>query len=414
MFERLSLIAFILLFIWISFFSSLVGKNPQFLFLFFLIAILILTCIKGKKYKLIFNKAEIPFFLFFATMAMGIVNVKDPAVAYWHFWFSIFPVPFIYFFAKVAFDNKYSILIVRSACIMASLVFIFGIIEFITKQNFIYSGYVYNFCYQAFKGRRMMSTHIHPTPLGTYFVAILPLSIALSLKEKKASLKFMFSICGIFNFIGIILTFSRGVLLGAFVSIFVMAIFLTKQKKRFLFLVSILLIIIIGFCSFIVHWRYADFYRYSLQGLSSKWSYLSKICRFIAVGKILREHPFFGLGLGHFRVMFDRYLPQLANVCGYDTKVADCMYITLLAETGLIGFAVFILFICSLFKQIKMRLKSLSGNENRLLLICFLSGLIGIMCSFLTYDGLYWRTPSYLFWSYAGILSSLSRRSENE
>jgi hypothetical protein len=31
-----------------------------------------------------------------------------------------------------------------------------------------------------------------------------------------------------------------------------------------------------------------------------------------------------------------------------------------------------------------------------------------MLCSFLTYDVLYWVAPAYLFWSYAGFVSSLS------
>ena len=84
------------------------------------------------------------------------------------------------------------------------------------------------------------------------------------------------------------------------------------------------------------------------------------------------------------------------------------MYVTILAETGLIGCAAFFIFIYSVIKNTLIKLKEALFNESRLILLRFFVGFVGIMCTFLTYDGLYWTAPCYLFWYYTGVLSSLN------
>lgn len=402
----ISYIGIIGLFLWISFFAPLVGGLWQFQFTFILI---VLVCLHVKSYKLIFNRQDFPFWIFLLVIMGGLVNIKDSQIAYQHFWSFVFIIPFLYFFTKLAFRKEYGMIILRSICLMGLLVCVCGIMEFTVKENFIYKRLIYNFCYDAFKGRRMMSLHIHPAPLGTYLVAIFPLAIVLILREKKVFLKLSAVICAAIIFIGIVLTFSMGVFLGAFMAVSAMLFFMFSRKKAFFVSMLILLAVattVIGVSSLLSHYGWSMFYRFSLQGLSAPDIYSNKIERFMSIWKILKEHAFFGLGLGHYRIFFDYYVPHLANVSDQLSKVPDCVYILLLAETGLVGFAGFILFIFSLFKNTWRRLRSVLEYEDRLLTAGFLSGFIGILCTFLTYDGLYWIAPSYLFWSYAGILSS--------
>jgi len=407
--EKLNCLGMIALFLGVSFFAPFAGGQRQFKFII-LPGVLLAVSFWFKKgvYKTILNKAEIPFWVFLLTLIGGLIGVQDSAVAYRHFRLFIFPIPFLYFFAKTAFKEKYGRLIIRSLCLLAVFVCVFGISEFLTKQNFLYTSLAKNMYFEAFKGNRMISTQVHPTPLGTYLAAILPLSIALILLEKKLFLKFMAMLYAAVIFTGIILSFSRGAFLGFFAAMSMLIVFLIRSRKRLYLLALILLcIIIIGICSL-----YFPSARYSLQALAAPHAYSAKISRIMSIGPILRDKLFLGLGFGHYRVFFDHYLPRLADYCGYDGKVADCMYITILTETGIIGFSGFLVFISFLFIRIRNRLKMLLKNEDKLLLVSFLAGFIGILCSFLTYDGFYWVAPSYLFWSYAGILSFLSGSSE--
>ncbi len=405
--EKIIFIGIIALFLWISFFAPTVSLKWWFMPVSIL-SVLLLGFTKDY-FKLIFCKEEVCFLTFLLTMGFGITSAKDLSIAYQHFWFFIFPAPFLYFFAKIAFKQKYGMAIIRSLCLTGSLVGIYGIIEFISKQNLIYDNLFYNFYYLTFIGHRIMSLHIHPAPLGTYLVAIFPLTLMLLVKEKKTIFKSLAIVYMAVIFMGIILTFSRGALFGFFSGMFVMIFYLMRQKKMvYIRILILLMVLIILLSSLLCYYNYKTFWRYSFEGIYRKDLFIFKFSRLAMLEKLIKDHPFFGVGFGHYRVLFDYYLPHLASSVHYDNKVADCMYMTILAETGVIGFGAFMLFLFLLFKRILIRLNSISIDENKIFMLAFFSGLIGIMGTFLTYDVLYWIAPSYLFWSYAGILSSLT------
>jgi hypothetical protein len=392
------------------------------------------------------------FLVFLLFIAGGLINAKDLPLAYRHFWLYIFPIPFLYFFAKIVFEEKYAVLILRCICMMATLVAMYGLIEFVNGENLIYSHYN-NIYYNIYKGYRMMSTHIHPAPLGTYLAAIFPLSMALCMMEKSKFIKVVFIICAVVIFTGAIFTFSRGTLLALCIEMLILTFYTfarhrkqwraqysargnpgigstslpslelsraksmdsqhglhLKEKKKIVYIcLALFPVLLIAINSLLQNISESAF-RYAFNDLIRMDNYSRKFTRFIGAGRMVMDHPFFGVGFGHFRVLFDQYFPSIASITEYDKKIADCMYLTVLAETGIIGFVGFVLFVYFIFKNAYRALKVKLGNQDWFLLLGFFSGFIGIMCTFLTYDTLYWTAPSCLFWSYAGILSYLSAK----
>jgi len=399
------------MFVWIALFAPLLQDAWWAQSLVIIAALsLILACLDpGSRFKSLFSRHDIPLWIFLFTMAGGLVNIVDRAPAWHQFWSFIFPIPFIYYFTKLAFREESGVSMLRGICFVSLIVCVLGIIEFAAKRSFIYERFFNNFCYSIFKGARMMSTQVHPAPLGTYMAAVFPLAVVLALKEKRLFLKLSAIITAAAILICAILTFSRGALLGVLMAGLTMSFFLFKRKNIFFILVSVLsaVVIVIGISSILYHYHYSAFGRFSLQGLSSSIIYSRKIERIAPLWDILRDHPLFGLGFGHYRILFEHYMPDIANIV-HETRVPDCAYMLVLAETGLLGFSGFALFIYFLFKRTLIRLRSFSTPDDGLLLLGFLAGFISILCAFLTYDGLYWIAPAYLLWSYTGMLSSLS------
>lgn len=400
----------VILFFWISFFAPLVEIFWNLLFLKVLfVSLLSIFCLNRQALRCFFNKDELPLLIFILAFALGVVPAYDKTAAMNHFYSVIIPIPIVYFISKLAFQEKHCIVIVRFMCAMAFLAAFYGIIEFFAKYNFIYENIIDNFCYISFKGRRAMSTQVHPAALATYLVSTLPLSLILITNEKKPFFKILSILYSVIIFFGLMLCFSRGGLIGLFISFAIIIFFIFKQKRLFLMnclLAGFLFLILASMVLAVQGYHFFD--RYSANALLG-YNYLGKLHRFLSMPKILSDHPFLGLGLGQFRIFFDRYIPVLANNVSLTSKVPDCMYLTLLSETGLIGFTAFSAFIYCLFKRIKNSLvKSFITPERRMLIVCFLAGLAGNMGTFLTYDTLYWVSPAYLFWSYSGILSALS------
>lgn len=62
--------------------------------------------------------------------------------------------------------------------------------------------------------------------------------------------------------------------------------------------------------------------------------------------EIFQAHPLFGAGLGQYGFLFDAYEwnPALSQFANADKHIANNVYVELLAETGLVGFALFALF----------------------------------------------------------------------
>lgn len=398
-------------FAWLSFFAPQVGSFWSLVFVLIMGCLLLLKIVK-KEYPRhwLTDNLGICFWLFFlASLAVAYTRI-DSLIARQHFLFYIFPALIIYFFSRANFHDQKPSIFLRGVCLMALVVFSLGAIEFFTKYNPIYSARTSNLLYwDVFKGRRMMSTQIHPAALGTYFLAFLPLAYGLWRIEKKRSYRIIFAICACLFTLGVILTFSRGALLGLFIEAIII-IWITFRKKRGMVILALISMI---FCLLIASsWLSRSglrlFSRYSLRELSDPLTFLVKTDRAVVAQRMFREHPLLGVGLGHYRLAFDDFAYGLKGIkqVSYDAKVADCMFLTILAEMGLLGSVSFMLFVFFLLMQAVKSLNSQNEPSRKLILTCFLSAFLGMATTFLTYDALYWITPGYLFWAFAGILSS--------
>ena len=408
MLRIINIIGSIILFLWISFFAPILGGKYEFLFISAITVIILAVLILDKKaYKNAVDKKDLALCVFIIAVVIGIARAENPETAYKHFWYYVFPAPFLYFFGKITAMKGFSRPALKIICFIVFVVCLYGLWELTSKNSFIYRKYFNNPYLSLYKNHRIMSFHVHPAPFGTYLLAVFPLIYITVIMEKNSFFKNILRLLAAVVFICIILTFSRGVLLGLVLSLSIILFFTARARKLYLVLGFLFLLIIVS--SAFMHLKdNVAFYRYSLKGIFDWYAYSRKLVRFTVLGSILNDHPFFGLGLGHYRVLFDYYLPQLANITDYDKKIADCMYVTILAETGLIGCAAFFIFIYSVIKNTLIKLKEALFNESRLILLGFFVGFVGIMCTFLTYDGLYWTAPCYLFWYYTGVLSSLN------
>jgi len=411
--DMIAAVSLLALFFWISFFAPLIGARYQRIALIIITGILFVLLLSCKgAYKLILDKKDLPLLIFLLATIGGLVNITDSNFGYQHFWYSIFPVPFLYLFAKLSFQERYEGLILRFICVMAALVAFCGFIELVSVKNVIYMKYINSFCYRDYIGIRMMSTHIHPAPLGTYLVAVFPLSLVLYKIEKNKFFKRLSVALSIIICTAILFTFSRGVFIGLVFGMIIFAFFQANSKRVYYWILLFPVLIFIMGSLFEVF----DFYKYCRFGYKDlgRWFLYSRKIEALYQGiRMLFDHPFFGVGLGHYRVLFDSYFPlNIAKKVIYDQKIADCMYVTILAETGIIGFTGFLVFIGGIFKNAYRSLKAGLSDTKNLPLLGFFAGFCAMMCSFLTYDGLYWTAPSYMFWLYAGIISKLAARED--
>jgi O-antigen ligase len=309
-------------------------------------------------------------------------------------------------------ESKMRLLFGKAMCIFAVGVTLFGLSEFIMKNNFLYMSIRQNHYFDTFISRRMMSTQIHPAALGTYFVSVIPVSLGLYLAASTKKIRILRLFIFLIITLGAILTLSRGAFLGGVAGISAILLLTRRQKflKIFSFIVISLFILFTVISSISkakghIDYNHLSIDRISLVGLTNPDDYIKKSGRIESGWRIVKDHPFLGLGPGNYRSYFDYYLPNLENQTPYIGKVADLMYLTIISEIGIFGFLIFSLFI---FLTLSRSLRDGSApflNKDRITLFSFIGGFIGIMFTFLVYDGLYWFVPGCLFWFYSGIIS---------
>lgn len=122
--------------------------------------------------------------------------------------------------------------------------------------------------------------------------------------------------------------------------------------------------------------------------------------------KILKDHPFTGIGFNHFRIRFNEYCQEKESLTEF--MIPDNMYLTFLAETGIIGTLGFLIFIIFLFKRGLYTLSKLKEGAHKQMLIICLASLIGLLVNMGGYDLFYWNNPYVIFCLLCGFIASLS------
>jgi O-antigen ligase len=124
--------------------------------------------------------------------------------------------------------------------------------------------------------------------------------------------------------------------------------------------------------------------------------------------RIIKENPLFGIGFNHFRIRFNEYCneKEKGNV-PYEYMIPDNMYLTFLAETGIVGTAGFLIFIFLLFKQAIKAFKRLGDGSQRQFLLVVITALVGLLVNMAAYELFYWYNPYMLFCLACGLIASV-------
>ncbi|MBN1793672.1 MAG: O-antigen ligase family protein [Candidatus Omnitrophica bacterium] len=120
--------------------------------------------------------------------------------------------------------------------------------------------------------------------------------------------------------------------------------------------------------------------------------------------RIIRDHWCKGIGPGNFRFFYTRYMNPLAT----ETRFAHNVFLQTFAETGLIGFIGFLVFIGALSSfSIKVFSRGKDGGITALQKSCALG-----VCFFLIHNmvsfSFYQPESAFLFWIYLGVIASRS------
>lgn len=379
----------------IVYFQSYVGK---FMAYFLLVMSVFLILPEKDRIKSVFSgKADLFLWAYFGAIILRLFFIRGEKTNSLDGIYYILSIAASYYFFKnggrfLKNTNKLPFFI----CILGDIVALFAIIEIAMHKNILYEYFAQNMWYKIYLSEhRAMATQIVPAVLGTYLLACIPMAYFLIYNNKNRR---YFKAFGILSAIlcigGLVVTFSRGSLLGfIFMTI---VYFYRKSKKAVIYLILGVLAMILIFTVFKGTPGTKRFGLDDTKGL--KHAYSNKASRLITTYNILNAYPVLGLGLFNYREHFNdfSFKKERNNL----VKIPDNMHFMILGENGALGYLFFVLFIVFLLKK-----GYGSGNEISLALSVSITGILVNMC---TYDLLYWTTPFFIFWIYCGMLASIA------
>jgi O-antigen ligase len=189
-------------------------------------------------------------------------------------------------------------------------------------------------------------TDIGTQKIGLWIAACI-VSVALMLTFSRVTLLAFLLLCGVFCFT-----------------------YLQKKKTRILFLIALFGILCLGY-PFLVG-RFSDislfirdfFLRESLAAVSLM---------------IIQKNPFFGVGINNF---FIHELPLQKTLSSIFLQPVHNIYLLVFAETGLMGFLLFIWFLIKTFWRQKKTWEHVSNFERNVIVLLFCALGIGLFDHF--------------------------------
>lgn len=400
----ISRLFFIIFLAWIFLFPQPVQERYQ----AFVVLFLAISFLASSDIYSLFKKRHLFLWVFLFCAAGNVFNATDKSVALRAYLGISLSFLFLYFISYSIFlKNDAMTIVAKFACGLSILICLIGVSEWISGRNFIYKYYIDNIYYERYiNSKRLMSTQLNPVILGSFLIGVIP--FVVSLLNNKSKLWRIIAIVGLtLNVFVIVFSPSRGVFLG-FCSLFV---FYLWNKKKVLSVVFVAIVLLfISLCSSpantiskILSARNICFG--SQDGIFSEY----RSNRLLMTLRMVKDHPFLGVGFKHFRIRFKEYKIENEEDFGYEFEIPDNMYLSLFSETGALGLSGFIIFI---FHLLRMGSKAFDrfrhdAKNKEFLLLC-MSGAIGLLVNMAGYDMFYWYNPFALFCILCGAIAAFS------
>jgi len=385
------------------------------LFLILISLIFLYLSIKYKKYYYfdnIYFKIFLFFYLLITIRSLFSDNIfLSLSSSLFYFRFGLFSLAIIFFLDL----NKKLVKILKILFIIILLIVFFDtIFQYFFKKNIL--GMQYKF-YQE-NNFRLTSFFHNKGVLGSYIARFFPFIIALFFFEKKNKLKkidfFFIILATLISITLVILSGERTSLMLLFIAFLLILLFSNGTLKKIFGYLSVISIVIFFFIINVDLRIKKRFINLTLDQIGSgsqpdeRLYIFSKIyeAHFKIAYKMFKENPIFGKGVKMFRDFCSK--PENFIIEGGCTTHPHHTYVQILAETGLVGFAiiffVFILVIVSLFKI--FFINSFSKNKSSLIVsnynnarICLLTAIFLTLCPLVPSGNFFnnWLSIIYFF-----------------
>src|SRR3989339_1767534 len=243
---------------------------------------------------------------------------------------------------------------------------------------------------------RIFSTFGNPIFFASFLVVSFPFIIYIITLSSNFLNRFFWFIISLAFLISLFFTKSRAGWVGLGVSSLVLIFNLLKTKKQKIFFIIVFSIITAGFI-------------YKTKNVWTRQQAHLLIWRDSL--KMVSRNPLLGVGLGTFHINFPNYAseelkkiwPQMQNI----VNDAHSEFVQILAETGIIGFGIFLWIIIIYFLQLNKFKKNINDKNKILLQNVGLASVCGILVQNLFSVDMRFTISSFYLFTVIGITSSL-------
>ena len=230
-------------------------------------------------------------------------------------------------------------------------------------------------------GIRLAGLAYEPGAFGNYFVSVVPITVAFYLSSKQHMGWWLLALTA--QGLALTLTFSTGALGCTLLAIALLLIAGSRHVKvsRFGLLILTGIVLLSGIAA-IIHWAsisydqvYTIISKVGTESVNIRWATNTYLLQ------MFLDRPLFGIGIGNFAHVFGLYTQGSTAGFPYIYPAdwrANNDYLTILAETGLVGFACFAAFVLSILGEI-IRVLRLSSGPDRLLCLGVACAILGLL-----------------------------------
>jgi len=348
-----------------------------------------------KKFKIILPSPLVLYIVFLCVTLLSLMAAKEKILGLTVVIFlsSMFFVPYVFI---NLIDSKKKLKIAIYVLLLSAFIFsLFGFFQFLGDMAGLPSsitGLSYRYVGKVLGFPRIQSTFIEPLYFANYLIIPLVLSFFLFIKRTDVKNNKYFILLFIISLISIILTFSKGaigavILLAFAVILFQIRSIFYRQNLPYIFIISFLLIALSWF-AFATIKSLPDFEKIykKAYNIITGASIAEREEAYNVAWEAFTRYPLLGIGAGNFGPYFAGY-PTSPPDFGW--AIVNNQYLEILAETGLLGFFVFLVFIGLIFYRSVLAYLNTDDRFLKAVILGLNFAFLGILIQYLTFSTLY-------------------------
>lgn len=307
----------------------------------------------------------------------------------------------VYFLVTEAFTTRKQIYIVLGVFLFTlAATAIDSLIQYYWTYKDIFLGHVIE------PGTRATAGFKSPNGLGAYLTVAIPLIFACFFKKnERLQYRLLFTFLFLLAIWSLILTFSRGAWLAAFLGIiFFILLYKFPQRRLEFYIVSGLLFLLLVLFTVFGIILTNDMHIAALRYDTAYW----RLHVWEDTFKMIQDSPIFGHGINTFMHIFQEYRRDV----GTNPTYAHNSYLQLVAEAGLLGLIAFLWIFVRLFRWFlsSVTIYGIKNDDFILLAMGLLSGIVAFLLQSFFDNHFYSLQLSIYLWFMVGLFVATVRQ----